>query len=174
MKRSKFTDEQILKIVREGEAGRKVADLCRTNGITEQTYYRWKAKYGDVAVSASRQPDQRSIAGSPASPRLGAIAVWVSTAARVGWPRGPGRQPQAALSRVSRRGPPSASTPAEAAHARGACALAGAEPASRAVVDGLYSRYPRGWPRLSHAQYRRRFHAGVRRHRSRSLLAGPA
>ena len=59
-------------------------------------------------------------------------------------------------------------------HARGACALAGAEPASRAVVDGLYSRYPHGWPRLSHAQYRRRFHAGVRRHRSRSLLAGPA
>jgi hypothetical protein len=34
MKRSKFTDEQILKIVREGEAGRKVADLCRTHGIT--------------------------------------------------------------------------------------------------------------------------------------------
>ena len=48
MKRSKFTDEQILKIVREGEAGRKVADLCRTNGITEQTYYRWKAKYGGM------------------------------------------------------------------------------------------------------------------------------
>ena len=43
MKRSKFTDEQILAIVKEGEAGRKVADLCRTHGITEQTYYRWKA-----------------------------------------------------------------------------------------------------------------------------------
>jgi putative transposase len=42
MKRSKFTDEQILAIVKEGEAGRKVADLCRTHGITEQTYYRWK------------------------------------------------------------------------------------------------------------------------------------
>ena len=42
MKRSKFSDEQILAIVREGEAGRKVADLCRTHGITEQTYYRWK------------------------------------------------------------------------------------------------------------------------------------
>ena len=36
MKRSKFTDEQILAIVKEGEAGRKVADLCRANGITEQ------------------------------------------------------------------------------------------------------------------------------------------
>ena len=40
MKRSKFTDDQILAIVREGEAGRKVADLCRAHGITEQTYYR--------------------------------------------------------------------------------------------------------------------------------------
>jgi putative transposase len=46
MKRSKFTDEQILAIVKEGEAGRKVADLCRANGITEQTYYRWKANGG--------------------------------------------------------------------------------------------------------------------------------
>jgi hypothetical protein len=38
MKRSKFTDEQIVAIVKEGEAGRKVADVCRTNGITSQTY----------------------------------------------------------------------------------------------------------------------------------------
>src|SRR6267378_4341602 len=43
MKRSKFSDEQILAIVKEGEAGRKVADLCRAYGFTEQTYYRWKA-----------------------------------------------------------------------------------------------------------------------------------
>ena len=51
MKRSKFTDEQILAIVREGEAGRKVADLVRTHGITEQTYYRWKAEYGGMELS---------------------------------------------------------------------------------------------------------------------------
>ena len=48
MKRSKFTDEQILAIVKEGEAGRKVADVCRTHGITEQTYYSRKAKYGGM------------------------------------------------------------------------------------------------------------------------------
>ena len=60
MKRSKFSDEQILKIVREGEAGRKVADLCRTHGITEQTYYRWKSKVRrpraqrDAAAEAAR------------------------------------------------------------------------------------------------------------------------
>ncbi len=40
MKRSKFTDEQILAIVNEGEVGRKVADVCRAHGITDQTYYR--------------------------------------------------------------------------------------------------------------------------------------
>jgi putative transposase len=51
MKRSQFSDEQILSIVKEGEAGRKVADLCRTHGITEQTYYRWKAKYGGLELS---------------------------------------------------------------------------------------------------------------------------
>src|SRR4029078_4160723 len=51
MKVSKCTDEQILAIVKEGEAGRKVADLCRTHGITEQTYYRWKAKYGGLERS---------------------------------------------------------------------------------------------------------------------------
>jgi len=42
MRRSKFSDEQILAIVNEGDAGRRVADLCRANGITEQTYDRWK------------------------------------------------------------------------------------------------------------------------------------
>jgi putative transposase len=51
VKRSKFTDEQILAIVKKGEAGRKVADLCRHYGITEQTYYRWKAKYGSMELS---------------------------------------------------------------------------------------------------------------------------
>ena len=59
MKRSKFTDEQILAIVKEGEAGRKVADLCRTHGITEQTYYRWKAKYGGMELSEMQRLTQQ-------------------------------------------------------------------------------------------------------------------
>jgi putative transposase len=58
MKRSKFTDEQILAIVKEGEAGRKVADLCRANGITEQTYYRWKAKHGGMELSEMQRLKQ--------------------------------------------------------------------------------------------------------------------
>ena len=58
MKRSQFSDEQILAIVREGEAGRKVADLCRVNGITEQTYYRLKAKYGGMELSEMQRLKQ--------------------------------------------------------------------------------------------------------------------
>ena len=58
MKRSKFSDEQILAIVKEGEAGRKLADLCRTYGTTEQTYYRWKAKYGGMELSEMQRLKQ--------------------------------------------------------------------------------------------------------------------
>ncbi len=58
MKRSKYTDEQILAIVKEGEAGRKVADVCRAHGITEQTYYRWKAKYGGMELSEMQRLKQ--------------------------------------------------------------------------------------------------------------------
>jgi putative transposase len=57
MKRSKFSEEQILAIVKD-EAGRKVADLCRANGITEQTYYRWKAKYGGMELSEMQRLKQ--------------------------------------------------------------------------------------------------------------------
>ena len=58
MRRSKFSDEQILAIVKEGEAGRKVADLWRTHGITEQTYYRWKAKYGGLELGEMQRLKQ--------------------------------------------------------------------------------------------------------------------
>ena len=58
MKRSKFSDEQILAIVKEGEAGRRVADVCRTHGITEQTYYRWKSKYGGLELSEMQRLKQ--------------------------------------------------------------------------------------------------------------------
>ena len=57
MKRSKYTDEQMLAIVKEGEAGRKVADLCRANGITEHVL-RWKAKYGGIELSEMQRLKQ--------------------------------------------------------------------------------------------------------------------
>jgi putative transposase len=45
MKRKRFTEEQIIGILKEAEAGAKSIDLCRLHAISEQTFYRWKAKY---------------------------------------------------------------------------------------------------------------------------------
>ncbi len=55
MKRSKFSETQIVTILKEGEAGVKVADLCRKYGISQTTYYNWKAKYGGMDVSALKR-----------------------------------------------------------------------------------------------------------------------
>lgn len=51
MRKSKHTDEQIIKVLNEVEAGAKVQDVTRKLGITEATFYRWKSKYGGLEVS---------------------------------------------------------------------------------------------------------------------------
>ena len=51
MRKSRFTEEQIVNILRLHEKGLKVAEICRQHGISEQTYYRWKSKYGGMEVS---------------------------------------------------------------------------------------------------------------------------
>lgn len=55
MRRSRFTEEQIIAVLKESEAGQSVKDLCRTHGISEQTFYRWKSKYGGLEVSEARR-----------------------------------------------------------------------------------------------------------------------
>lgn len=54
MKR-RFTEEQIIGILSEAEAGVKVKDLCRQHNVSEQTYYRWKSKYSGMSVSELRR-----------------------------------------------------------------------------------------------------------------------
>jgi putative transposase len=55
MKRSRFTEEQIIGILREQEAGGTTADVCRRHGVSEATFYQWKAKYGGLEVSEARR-----------------------------------------------------------------------------------------------------------------------
>lgn len=55
MKRQRFTEEQIIGIMREQDAGAKVADLARKHGISEATLYNWKAKYGGLDVSEAKR-----------------------------------------------------------------------------------------------------------------------
>ena len=51
MKAKKYTEEQIIAVLREGEAGARAADLCRKYGMSDATYYNWKAKYAGLTVS---------------------------------------------------------------------------------------------------------------------------
>jgi hypothetical protein len=53
--KKRFTEEQIIGVLKEAEAGSKVAELCRKHGISEATYYNWKAKFGGMTVKSQQR-----------------------------------------------------------------------------------------------------------------------
>ena len=55
MKRARFTEEQIIAVLREQEAGIPTAEVCRKHGVSSATFYKWKAKYGGLDVSEARR-----------------------------------------------------------------------------------------------------------------------
>ena len=55
MKAKRFGEEQVIGILKQAEAGAKTKDLCREHGISEATFYNWKAKYGGMTVSEARR-----------------------------------------------------------------------------------------------------------------------
>ena len=55
MKAKQYTEEQIIAVLKEGEAGAKVSDLCRKHGMSSATYYNWKTKYAGLSVSELRR-----------------------------------------------------------------------------------------------------------------------
>ena len=55
MKRKRFTEEQIIGILKQAQAGMKISDLCRLNGISDATFYTWRSKYGGMEVSDAKR-----------------------------------------------------------------------------------------------------------------------
>ena len=79
MKRSRFSEEQIIGILKEHQAGLGAQELCRKHGVSDATFYKWRSKYGGMEVSDAKKLKALEVEGS--APVGGVI----STVARAEW-----------------------------------------------------------------------------------------
>ena len=78
MKRSRFSEEQIIGILRQAEAGIRVADLCRQYGISDATFYKWRSKFGGMSVSDAKRLKQLEEENSRLKKLVGEQALDIS------------------------------------------------------------------------------------------------
>src|SRR3989442_9999894 len=75
MKGTRHSEEQIIAILKQGEAGLTTAELCRQHGISEQTYYRWKAKYGGMDSGEAKRLEQTEEGNRKPKDGVGEVAL---------------------------------------------------------------------------------------------------
>jgi putative transposase len=100
MKRSCFSEEQIIGILKEHEAGVSVADLCRKHGVSDASIYKWKAKFGGLEVSEAkrlRTPEDENTRLK----RLWPTPCWTMRRCRTSWERSGDARGQAESCRAS-------------------------------------------------------------------------
>ena len=88
MKRSKFTEEQIIAILREQEAGAKTAEVCRRYGISSATFHAWKAKFGGMEPSEAKRLKALEDENARLKRLLAEAMLMPSAVAASDWPRG--------------------------------------------------------------------------------------
>ena len=103
MKRSRFSEEQIIGILKEHEAGVSVADLCRKHGVSDASIYKWKAKFGGMDVSEAKRLRTLEDENTKLK-RLLAEAMLDKTALKTSWERSGDARGEAESCRPSARG----------------------------------------------------------------------
>src|SRR3979490_3436162 len=86
MRKGRFTEEQIIKILKEHAAGLSASDLCRKHGISDATFYKWRSRFGGMEVSDARRAPARPSTPSPLKKLLAETMLDASTLKEMlGW-----------------------------------------------------------------------------------------